>query len=934
MHLIVAEKNLSAQRIARILAGNGRVETERHSGVNLYRFDQTVAIGLRGHVVEVDFEEGYEDWRRTDRPPRSLIDAPTTKRVTEKNIVRLLTRKARDADRVTIATDFDTEGELIGKEAYEIIRAANPDVRVYRARFSAITHDEIREAFRKPTELDFDLAAAGEARQIIDLIWGASLTRFITIAARRGGASVLSVGRVQSPTLAMIVDREKEIESFVPEPYWELTIRTKKGEEEFTARHQKGRFTEKGAAQLARERTAAPVTVVDVKEGTKKDRAPPPFDTTSFLVAAARIGFQAASAMRIAEDLYINGFISYPRTDNTVYPASLHLDRILDELMRSDLSSEVSWVREHRRSTPTRGRRSSTDHPPIHPTAPATRSTLGEQRWKIYELVVRRFLATLSPDAEWATSKYRLDAGGEIYISTGARVIKQGWRRVYPYIGGSERYVPHCEVGDELPLIGVSLEEKETKPPGRYSQSSLIKRMEELGLGTKSTRHEVIAKLISRRYITGNPLRPTLVGRAVTEALEHHADTITKPDMTRQLEEHMQQIRERKRRRDEVIDESRQILHRIFDQLERHESEIGEEIRERTAEDRTVGRCPVCGNDLRIRFSGGSQFIGCSGYPECTFNISLPATVWGRAVRTEKVCPEHGLRNVRLVKRGSRPWDLGCPLCNHIRSNREALLMIPGISEDDLPSLYAHHRYTAQDICRAKPDELASELGTGIEEAEKMIDGAGKALERLRKRSEMRRFIRERINPRKGRSPSKVVQALIDQGIEDIQALAGATEESLKKANIGPKEREMILRDVRAMWNERALREAGVPPVSLKKYREAGITDPEQFVTIPIPYLAEVTGINPETVHKHVSRVCAYLGRPVPPRMTRRQFERGRNELLGIPGIGEAYLRRLFSAGICDAATLKAADAGGISKKTGIPVGKLREIQRRMEERD
>src|SRR5208337_5268846 len=137
----------------------------------------------------------------------------------------------------TIATDFDTEGELIGKEAYELVRAVNKKVKIDRARFSAITPQEIRHAFSHTTDLDFALAEAGEARQSIDLMWGASLTRFISLAARRGGNNILSVGRVQSPTLTMIVDREKEIEKFVPEKYWQLGLLTEKAGEQIEARH-------------------------------------------------------------------------------------------------------------------------------------------------------------------------------------------------------------------------------------------------------------------------------------------------------------------------------------------------------------------------------------------------------------------------------------------------------------------------------------------------------------------------------------------------------------------------------------------------------------------------------------------------------------------------------------------------------------------------
>ncbi|HNH87648.1 MAG TPA: toprim domain-containing protein, partial [Solirubrobacterales bacterium] len=181
MHLIVAEKNISAHRIASILAGKTKVATDKDGGVPVYRFGDTAVIGLRGHVVEIDFEEGYSNWRSTERTPRSLIDARTIKVPTEKKIVQVLQKLAKKSSLITIATDFDTEGELIGKEAYELIRQVSREVPVRRARFSAITPDEIRQAFSGTSELDFDLASAGEARQVIDLMWGASLTRFISL---------------------------------------------------------------------------------------------------------------------------------------------------------------------------------------------------------------------------------------------------------------------------------------------------------------------------------------------------------------------------------------------------------------------------------------------------------------------------------------------------------------------------------------------------------------------------------------------------------------------------------------------------------------------------------------------------------------------------------------------------------------------------------
>ncbi len=916
MHLIIAEKNISANRIAQILAGNEKVRAVKEGGVSTYSFDTKTVVGLKGHVVEVDFEPGYTNWRSKTRTPRTLIDAGTVKKPTEKKIVSLIQKLAKKADLVTIATDYDTEGELIGKETYDLIRAVNPEVRINRVRFSAITPAEIRSAFENPTDLDFSLAAAGEARQMVDLMWGASLTRFISLAARRGGRDILSVGRVQSPTLAMIVAREREIESFVPQTYWMLSLMTEKDEQPVEARHTAGRFTDHDAALAAEAGTKEPLVVTDVKERERNDRAPAPFDTTTFIVAASRLGLSAANAMRLAEDLYVNGYISYPRTDNTVYPKSLSLDAILGTLRGGTFDADVTWVQKNRRPVPTRGKKETTDHPPIHPTGAATREALGQDRWKVYELVVRRFLATLSPDARWATIRCTFDASGEPYAATGSRLLSAGWRRLYPYSEAKEKILPTLVAGERLPIRSVTLEEKQTQPPARYSQSRLIQVMEEHGLGTKSTRHEVIGKLVSRRYVEGNPLRPTLVGRAVTDALDNHAATITEPEMTRTLEEHMQLIKQRERSRDDVVDESRGMLHRVFDKLEAHEEEIGEEIMEQTAEEHTVGPCPVCGHNLRIRHIGVSQFIGCTGYPECRFNISLPGSPWGRAIRLDETCEEHGLFHVSLIRRGSRPWVIGCPLCSHIQSNIEALRMMPSMTDDLMQRLHAHHVYTVSEIAGMQPGELEARIG--IDEAGHLIKEAGDALEVLRRRSELRKFIRKIIPPRRGRSHAKIIRNLLGQGIGDIRALSQADPAVLKRAGIGDAGAVDLLEAARALCNERALRAAGVPAVSLNKYLSSGITSPDDFCYLPIPYLSNKTGINPETVHRHVNLVCSHLGRPTPAKITRAMLDRGRKELLAIPGIGEATLQKLYLAGIYNAETLREADPEKVSPITGI----------------
>lgn len=928
MHLIIAEKNIAAQRIAGILAENKKPSVKREEGVNTYSFDDKIAIGLRGHVVEIDFEPGYSNWRSEINTPRTLIDAGTIKKPTEKRIVKLIKRLSKKADLVTIATDFDREGELIGKEAYEIVREANKSVPIKRARFSAITKQEITNAFSNPAELDFNLAEAGEARQVVDLIWGASLTRFISLAAKRGGNNILSVGRVQSPTLAMIVDREKEIEAFVPEPYWLLSLDSKKEGEIFEAKHAAGKFWDKEAADRSLKNTKEPLTVKDVKEGTRADHAPTPFDTTSYIVAASRLGLSASNAMRIAEELYMNGYISYPRTDNTIYPSSLDLKGILAELKKSPFRADVEWVSSNIRPTPTRGKKSSTDHPPIHPTGAAHKNDMDETAWKVYELVVRRFLATLSPDARWKTLKYTFEAGGEPYTSTGQRLEYEGYRRVYTYSQAKEQALPVLSVDEKLPILDTRLEEKETLPPPRYSQSKLIQVMEELGLGTKSTRHDVIGKLFSRRYVEGTPLKPTLVGRAVTESLEDHAELITKPDMTRTLEEHMEYIKKSKLSKDSVIKESRDMLHQIFEALEANEEDIGTEIMEKTAEERIIGKCPVCGKNLMIRTTKGmAQFIGCSGYPDCSFNIGLPSGQWGKAIRENKICDVHGMHHVRLVRKGSPPWDIGCPLCNHISSNLETLKMIPSISEELISKLHSRHIYTVYEIANEEPGRLSEITGRSTDDSKKLVKEANDVLEMLRKRSELKKFVRKIIPPKRGRSHAKVLNSFFEAGIEDIGSLARSDRKKLEKMKLSGDEAESLIHEARLVYNKELLKEYGVPAVSLKKYFDAGFITPKDFCYIHPAFLSEKTGINVDTVFKHASKVCEATGVRLPEKVSKKELESGRKELLSIEGLGEGMLEKLYMAGIVNKEKLCSADPEELSKLTGISSEKITYFQ-------
>ena len=683
LELIITEKNNAARRIADILSG-GTASSSRQNGVNVYEWGGKRCVGLSGHVVGVDFPEEYSDWR--DVEPVELIDADVEKRPTQESIVASLRSLARRADRVTIATDYDREGELIGKEAYELVREVNESVPIDRVRFSSITENEVQNAFAEPEELDFDLAAAGEARQVIDLMWGAALTRFLSLSARQLGQDFISVGRVQSPTLKLIVDREREIQAFDPESYWELFADLEKDGSAFEAqyfyRNEDGNEAERvwdgPVAEAIHDRIAVDdgsVSVDSVSRRTRTDTPPTPFDTTQFISAAGSVGYSAQRAMSIAEDLYTAGYMTYPRTDNTVYPDDLDPEALLDSFVGHHTFGEgAESLLELDAIEPTEGDEETTDHPPIHPTDELPKkSDLSDDEWEIYELVVRRFFATLAEAATWEHLKVVSELEGQVDVSlphdteavtfktNGKRLLEAGYHDVYPYLSTSENYVPDLDEGEQLEIVDSRIEEKETQPPRRYGQSRLIETMQQLGIGTKSTRHHTIEKLYDRGYIENDPPRPTQLAMAVVEAAEEYADRVVSEEMTSELEADMTAIAEGEATIDDVTAESREMLEHVFEDLTDSREEIGDHLQESLKADKRLGSCPECGEDLLLRRSrGGSSFIGCDGYPECEYTLPLPST--GKPLILDDVCEEHGLNHVKMLA-GRSTFVHGCPQC-------------------------------------------------------------------------------------------------------------------------------------------------------------------------------------------------------------------------------------------------------------------------------
>lgn len=659
MRLVICEKDNAARRISEILSG-GKVTKTKSGRVPLYYFfwkgKETKCLGLRGHILNMDFPKEYNSW--TDVDPSRLIDAQPIKKVSEKGIARVLASLAKEASEIYVATDFDREGELIGGEAVEYALGKNALSTVHRAHFSSLTPPDVNRSFNDPTTINLALASAAETRQIVDLVWGATLTRFISIAADRLGHEFLSVGRVQSPTLALIVNRENEIKAFVPVPYWRIESLFDKDGNEFPGYHNGGDFKDESEAgrvfDIVKGSTSG--SIKDIKKRERKDQPPIPFNTTQFIKAANSLGMSAARIMSVAEDLYTSGYISYPRTDNTVYPKGIDLRKTVEVLNKGPYTDACGHILSKDVLKPTRGKKETTDHPPIYPTSFATKAQLGPEKFKIYDLVVRRFLATLHDPARVEMTSLRIDVSGETFNASGLVTLYAGWRSVYDLSKVKENRLPPLHKGDELKIKELDLVRKETRPPGRFSQGGLIQEMERLGLGTKSTRHETIKKLYSRRYIEDTPPRPTLSGEALIVSLEKHARMITEHHMTSRLEEDMEKISENRLTQDAVLNESREMLSEVFKELKDHEKVISGELKGALDVQDVIGKCPRCNNDLvQLRSKRGKRYIRCSMHPGCSKSYPLPQR--GKIAFPGEICDVCRSPMITMFRRGSAPFN-------------------------------------------------------------------------------------------------------------------------------------------------------------------------------------------------------------------------------------------------------------------------------------
>lgn len=698
VELIITEKPQAAKKIADALC-DGKPVKENNKGVPYYKIvhgnkDIIVSCAV-GHLYGLDQKKG----KKWDYPIFDIDWQPSheTKKQAAFTQKYLMTIKklAKEADEFTVATDYDVEGEVIG---LNVIKYACKQKDAARMKFSTLTKDDLVNAYEnKSKTLDWGQANAGETRHFLDWYNGINYSRALTASIKSVGAfKIMSTGRVQGPSLKIIVDREKEIKSFRPVPFWQIELLGEVNNGKLVAWHIEDKFWEKDKANKVMKNVKGQKEGKVTKTNTSqfKQSPPVPFDLTTLQTEAYRNHrIPPKTTLEIAQELYTSGYISYPRTSSQQYPESIKYKKILALLTKNKEYAKLSKkILDKKIIKPNNGKKSDPAHPAIYPTGIIP--GLDSYKHKIYDIIVKRFLATFADEAVRETNKFEIDVNSENFLAKGTRTIEKGWHTFYePYVKLEEEELPHVKEGDMVNVEKISMYDKETQPPKRYTPASIIRELEKRNLGTKSTRSQIVDTLFQRGYVLGKAIEATELGIRTIETLEKYSPKIIDEKLTRHFEEEMQEIREGKKKEKEVLDEAKQELEKILVDFKSKEKDIGNELNIAHRETRdsmiTVGKCPTCkeGN-LQIRKGKFGQFVACNKYPDCKTTFSLPNTALIKPA--DKICEICSHPMVLSIMKGKKPLEFCInPECKskHVEgeAGKQAKAIAKGEIEKDCP---------------------------------------------------------------------------------------------------------------------------------------------------------------------------------------------------------------------------------------------------------
>lgn len=689
--LIITEKPDAAQRIASALNEKGKVEKKEDNGVPYYvakRDKEIVVVPALGHLYTVAEERKGRNYYPVFNfrwVPRYAAERGA-KQI--RTWIETISKLANDADTFVDACDYDIEGSVIG---YCILKYAcgNKENVSKRMKYSTLTEEELEKSYAElRPHLDFALIEAGGTRHEVDWLYGVNLSRALTISARNwsGKYATLSTGRVQGPTLKFLVSREKSIRSYVPTPYWEIKAEVEISGSVFEAEYEKQKIEVKIEADTilnACKRKNGQVEKIDVKRF--KQNPPVPFDLGTLQSEAYGLfGYTPRRTSFIAQRLYLDALISYPRTSSQKLPPEINYEAILKNLSRvAKYKKRTKELLRKPELNPREGKKKDPAHPAIYPTGKLLERDLDDSEKKVLDLVVRRFMAVFSEPATKQTMKVCINVNGHHFYLRGRQTLKEGWLRFYrPYLRSEQVLLPPIEEGQTIKVKKVISEDKFTRPPPRYNPSSLLRKMEETEIGTKATRANIIQILCDRKYVREERMVVTNLGFDVLEVLEKYCPPVVSIKLTSELEKRMDKIQAKREKRENVLVDAVEILKPVVQELKEKEKIIGEQlsnaIKRARLEERIIGACPVCGTGkLMILYSRktGKRFIGCTNYFKGKCETSFPLPQKGSVRSLGRNCRGCGWPTVQVWIKGKRPWTLcfnpDCPLKKERRKKIE-----------------------------------------------------------------------------------------------------------------------------------------------------------------------------------------------------------------------------------------------------------------------
>lgn len=664
MKLVIVESPTKAKTISKFL---GKKFTVKSS----YGHIRDLPTKKMGIDIEHDFAPEY------------IIPAKSADRVSE------LKELAKKAEEVILATDEDREGEAI---SWHLVSALdlNPDS-AKRIVFHEITKTAIEKAMENPRKLDLHLVDAQQARRILDRLVGYELSPFLWKKIRRG----LSAGRVQSVAVRLIVEREREIEKFKEEEFWTIGAKLKKQgdknifdanliqkdkekiEQTVTLKLFTGDYKtkktiitdQKSADKILADLKSAKYKVSDVVKKETLRTPPAPFTTSTLQQGAINsLGFSSKQTMMIAQKLYEEGLITYMRTDSTnlSMESMLTAQKIITSLFGKD------YALENPRFYKTRSKGAQEAHEAIRPAYPERtpeelKSKLDNNQYRLYRLIWNRMMACQMQGAKFNSVKVDIEAKSKnnyLLRANGSTLLFDGYLKVYGEDAISENILPPLKIADALDLVEAITTQKSTTPPPRYSEATLVKVLEEYGIGRPSTYAPTISTIIERKYVDKNEekrLFPEEIGKLVNDLLVTHFPEIVDIKFTATIELDFDEIAEGKREWVPVIRE-------FYEPFHKHLETKTKEVKKEDFQEKLDRVCPDCGGDLIMKFGRFGKFIACSNYPNCKHTEKTDAEKKVDDEHKGEVCEVCGAPMV--VKRGKFGTFLGCsnyPECKGIK---------------------------------------------------------------------------------------------------------------------------------------------------------------------------------------------------------------------------------------------------------------------------